>query len=107
MEVHSGDDMLVMADLGFDGLHKKVRIRLYGVDTPDAFKASGDTEAGKVRSEVRSMVLGKECYIDVHKTSLRYWIVTLHSIIDGQDVGVNQFLVDRGYIFKREPHGER
>lgn len=99
LEVHSGDDMIVMADLNIDGLHKKIRVRLDGVDAPDAYKAAPDTEAGIVRNTVRDLVMRNDCYIDVHKTTPRYWMVTLHAILDGVDTSINKYLADKGYIF--------
>ena len=51
-EVFSGDDLIVMIDLGVENLFMKRRIRLHGVDTPNAVKEQKDTDAGKIRTLV-------------------------------------------------------
>ena len=100
LEVHSGDDLILMVDLGVDDLFKKVRARLFGVDTPDAYKADSTTEAGKIREDVRKTVVSRDCYVDVNKVNSSGWVVTLHVIKDGTDLNLNTHLADMGYIYK-------
>lgn len=103
MEVLSGDDMVLMVDLGVDGLFKKVRARLHKVDTPDAFRSSPESEAQAVRRDVLALISGKTCYVDVHSSKKSGWIVTLYteSAENGDDtVCVNTYLTGMGYIYK-------
>jgi len=101
-EVHSGDDLVLMVDLGVDGLHKKVRVRLHGVDTPDAFKSSNKTEAGEVRDTVRKLTMGRKCNVHVHTQGRGGWIVTL-SICndDGSLTNLNKILAEAGHVYSR------
>lgn len=104
LEVHSGDDLLLLVDLGIEGLYKKVRARLYGVDTPDAHKENAGTEAGKIRDVVRRLTQNVECVIEVHSSTSRGgWKVTLYRVpISGAPESVNEVLRAQGYVFKRE-----
>lgn len=101
-QVHSGDDMIVMADLGIDGLHKRTRVRLRGVDTPDAYKEKAESRAGKVREQVRRLVLNKPCYIDVHSQGKSSWIVTLYVSDEGEEVCLNDMLIESGYVYQQK-----
>lgn len=100
-QVHSGDDLLAMVDLGIDGLHKRTRLRLRGVDTPDAYKEKADSRAGGVREQVRRMVLNKTCDITVHAEGKGGWIVTLHFEDQGEPLCLNDLLMEMGYVYKR------
>lgn len=102
MDVISGDDLILMVDLGVDDLYKRVRARLYQVDTPDAYRHGGDTVAGAVRGFVRKLVRGRECRIHVHSQGKGGWIVTLF-IQDketDEDLNLNALLISKGYVFK-------
>lgn len=101
-EVHSGDDLVLMVNLGVDGLFKRVRARLKGVDTPSAFKAARDTEAGAVRDMLRSLVSKGRCSVELHAHGKGGWLVTLFvNQKDGQTVvNVNELLIARGYVYQ-------
>lgn len=99
-DVRSGDDLIVLVELGIDDLYKKVRCRLRGVDTPDAYKASRETLAGQIRTEVRRITLEHKCKIIVSAMNRNGWIVDL--IIMPKDdvpVNVNELLMQRGYVY--------
>lgn len=98
-EVHSGDDLIILVDLGVDGLYKKVRARLKGVDAPDAYKEDSATEAGKIRDTVKSKVLNSTCKIELHAEKRSVWIITLWAKSDDGDTSLNQYLMDLGYTF--------
>lgn len=103
IEVHSGDDLICLVDLNVDGLYKKIRVRLAGVDTPDAYQQSLDTPAGQVRETVRKLTAGKGCQIDVHSQARGGWVVTLwiEEETDGTKlVNLNEALVKQGFVFK-------
>ncbi len=102
IEVHSGDDLICLVDLNIDGLYKKTRVRLAGVDTPDAYQQSIDTPAGQVRETVRKLTAGKPCQIDVHSQARGGWVVTLWIEETDNDklTNLNETLVKEGFIFK-------
>ena len=99
-EVHSGDDFILLIDLGVDGLYKRTRCRLYGVDAPNAYKAKADTEAGLVRDEVKRLVAAGRCLVELVSEGKGGWIVRMH-IIDssGHDFDLNSLLRDQGYVY--------
>jgi len=101
-EVHSGDDLILLVSLGIDNLYKKVRVRLQGVDTPDAYKAGIGTEAGRIRDQVNQLVKGKKCVIIAHSQSSGKggWVVTLHIDNSMQTETLNEILRQEGYVFR-------
>lgn len=101
-EVHSGDDFILLVDLGVDGLYKRVRARLHGVDAPNAYKAGPGTEAGIVRDEVKNM-LGGRCRVDVVSEGKGGWVVRLHTHTVTGFVCINDVLRDKGYVYN-PPH---
>jgi endonuclease YncB( thermonuclease family) len=102
IEVHSGDDLVVLVDLGIDDLYKRTRVRLAGCDTPDAYQKAVDTTAGRVREKVRRLTAGRPCQIDVHSQGRGGWKVTLWAATEDSDslLNINKILVDDGFIFK-------
>jgi hypothetical protein len=101
-KVHSGDDLILMVDLGVDSLYKRVRARLQGVDTPDAYKANAETEAGRIRERVRRLVSHKHCIVDVHTTGKGGWVVTLYVALDNEELmNVNDVLRAMGFVYNR------
>ncbi len=103
-EVHSGDDFILLVNLGIDGLYKKTRARLYGVDAPNAYKAKSDSEAGAIRDEVKRLVLNTQCSIDLVSEGKGGWIVTLY-VVDPRkpEVNVNEYLKNKGFVFSTSP----
>lgn len=99
-EVFSGDDLIAMVDLGVENLWKRQRIRLSGVDTPPAINATGDTEAGQIRSHVRALTRGRKGKITVITRNTNSWVVTLVIETPEGSVDINQLLIGRGYQFK-------
>lgn len=104
LDVHSGDDLIVLADLGMDGLYKKVRVRLKGVDTPDAYHSGPETEAGKIREYVKQLVKGKKVFMEVHNIVKHgtNWVVTIYLGDDSNSQSLNAMLIDMGYVFITE-----
>lgn len=98
-EVHSADDFILMVNLGVDGLYKRTRVRLHGVDAPNAYKARADTEAGMIRDEVKDLLAGK-CLVDVVSEGKGGWIADI-TVFDSsnQPKSLNTLLRDRGYIY--------
>lgn len=103
-EVHSGDDLILLVDLGVDGLHKRVRARLKGVDTPSAFRAAKSTEAGQIRDMIRNLVSAGKCSIKLHAEGKGGWLVSLFVGSGDTVTCVNEELISKGYVYqpKRE-----
>lgn len=100
-EVHSGDDLVLMVNLGVDGLFKRVRARLKGVDTPSAFRAAKDTEAGEVRDTLKALVARGRCSIELHSHGKGGWLVTLYiSTKDDQRLNANELMMAKGYVYR-------
>lgn len=101
-EVFSGDDLILMIDLGVENLHLRQRVRLHGVDTPSAVNSSPDTEAGKIRSYVRNLTRDRPAKILLLTRVGGSWVgvVTIHTR-DGE-VNLNDDLIAKGHQFKRE-----
>lgn len=100
-EVHSGDDLILMVNLNIDGLFKRVRARLKGVDTPSAFKAGKGTEAGEIRDMLRSLVSTAKCSIELHAYGRGGWVVTLLATRRGSEtINVNELLISKGYVYQ-------
>lgn len=102
-EVHSGDDLVVLVDLGVDGLYKRTRIRLHGVDAPNAYKAKVGTEAGLLRDEIRKLTGGK-CRIELVSEGRGGWLVRLFAFVSDnkhhEEININELLKSRGYVYK-------
>ena len=103
LEVHSGDDITVLVDLGIDDLYKKVRCRLLGVDTPSAFNAKEGDEAISVKKTVQTRLSQRIVIIVVHKMNKSSWLVDM--LIPGlkskETKNLNQLLIDLGYTFSK------
>lgn len=106
-EVHSGDDLVVLVNLGVDGLFKKVRARLRGVDTPSAYKAKHSTEAGTVRDDVRSVIGKHPCTLLLHSNGRGGWLITLTIHPPGAEpINLNEYLISKGYVFQSKSEQE-
>ncbi len=105
-EVYSADDMLIQVDLLIAGVQIQKRARLHGVDAPDAFKKSPDSEGGRLRDEVRRLVKGT-CKISIVKEVKGDLIVTLFYDRQGAQVNLNEELRERGFIFTYTERKER
>ena len=103
LEIHSGDDLTLMVDLGIDNLHKRVRCRLRGVDTPDAFKAEEDSDAIRIKGTVETRLKGKLVVIDVHRCGRGGWVVTMKIPMgNGKLQNINDMLMSMGYVYERK-----
>lgn len=88
-----------MVNLGVDGIYKRTRVRLHGVDAPNAYKAAADTEAGKVRDDVKRLTRDK-CLVEVISEGKGGWIVTMTVFDDdGQPINLNSLMRDKGYVY--------
>lgn len=100
-EVFSGDDLIAFVDLGVENLFKKQRLRLAGVDTPNAINATGNTEAGQLRTFVRNLTRGRKGKLVIVSRNTNSWVVTLTVETPEGPVNVNEYLIGQGYKFQR------
>lgn len=105
-EVFSGDDLVVMVDLGVENLWKRQRVRLAGVDTPNAVNAREDTQAGEIRREVRALARNKKGQLTIVSRNSNSWVVQLTVTTPVGPVDVNKMLIDKGYEFKASKRPE-
>lgn len=98
-EVYSGDDLILMVDLGVEDLWKRVRARLHGVDTPNAVKEKGNTIAGSIRERVRDLVRHKRGRIVVVNRNDRNWVVRLEIESPQGAFCLNDLLIKEGYVY--------
>lgn len=101
-EVYSGDDLVVMVDLGTEDLWKRQRIRLHGVDTPNGMAAAADTNAGKVRTYVRSLTKGRKVHIEVISRTANSWVAVVHVETHTGLHNLNEDLIAQGFKYTRE-----
>ena len=99
-EVFSGDDLIAMIDLGVENLWRKQRIRLAGVDTPNAVKEGVNTPAGVIRTYIRNLTRGKPATLTVEHKNVSSWVVTLIVQTPTGPVNVNEYLISQGFQFK-------
>jgi len=102
VEVFSGDDLIVMVDLEVESLFKKQRVRLHGVDTPNAVRSGSETEAGKLRSYVKALCKGRKLQIEVKSRGVSSWVIVAWVITDSGEHNLNEDLIDQGFGYKRE-----
>lgn len=99
-EVFSGDDLVVMVDLGVQNLWMKQRVRLSGVDTPNAISAGADTAAGAVRNEVRMLARNKKAKLTIVSKNTSSWVVTLVVQTPEGEVNLNDRLIAQGFKYQ-------
>lgn len=102
--IYSADDLILMLDLGHDGLYKLTRCRLAGVDTPSTFNSTS-TEAENLKNFVsKALNQGKESYVEVVSFRTNSWLVSLFTKDPETKafVSINQVLMNNGYVFKKE-----
>lgn len=100
-EVFSGDDLIVLIDLGVDNLWKRQRVRLAGVDAPSAVNAAEGTEAGQVRRQVKQLVRYRRGEFTVQSKLANSWVGTLVVEATTGVVNLNEMLLAQGYVFKK------
>lgn len=98
-DVYSGDDLILMVDLGVEGLWKRQRVRLHGVDTPNAVNVGEDTEAGKVRKQVRDIVRNRRGVFQVVARNSKSWVGVLIVESPAGVLNINEHLQGQGYVF--------
>lgn len=95
VEVIDGDTVDVAIDLGFSIQHI-VRLRLYGINTPEIRTRDLEEKALgiKATNRVVELVEGKIIRVSTHKTSDKYGRYLADIYID--DICINKLLLDEG-----------
>ena len=99
-DVYDGDTITVNIDLGFFITIREVKLRLYGIDTPEV---RGDSrEDGLVaRDYLRTLILDRDVIIETMKDRKgkygRWLAIVWIQDIDGQEVNVNELLIEKGF----------
>lgn len=101
-EVFSGDDLVLMVDLGAENLHLRQRVRLHGVDTPNAINEGPDTDAGKVRGYVRNITRDRPVRVRLVSRIGGSWVAVVVITTRDGELNLNDDLIAQGFAFKRE-----
>ncbi len=96
-DVFSGDDLVVMVDLGAEDLWKRQRVRLHGVDTPNGMSSAPGSSAGQIRTYVRNLVKGKKVRIEVVKRTTNSWVSIVVVETPTGDHNLNEDLIAKGF----------
>jgi len=100
--VYDGDTFHADVDLGFRAHMKKLKFRMYGIDTPELRGGTDETKAAAraARDRLKELVLNKQVKIYSHRdTTGKYgrWLADVEIEIDGAPQHVNAMLVDEGH----------
>lgn len=94
-DVYDGDTVTADVDLGFYMIQKKVKIRLYGIDTPELRAKEPELRlaAQNARDALRKHVLNQPVILRCYgKGKYGRWLC---EIFVG-DINVNQWLIEKG-----------
>lgn len=102
LQVFSGDDLIVLVDLQVESLFKKQRVRLFGVDAPNAVRSKTETAAGQIRAYVRALCKNRKIELKVISRGAASWVVTAWVVTENGLHNLNEDLIAQGYAYKRE-----
>jgi endonuclease YncB( thermonuclease family) len=100
-EVFSGDDLVILVDLKVEDLWKRQRVRLHGVDTPNAVNAGAGTEAGKLRTYVRNLVKGRRVQVTIISKINNSWVAIVNVETPEGLHNLNDDLIGQGYRYQQ------
>jgi len=103
--IYSGDDLILLLDLGHDGLYRLTRCRLVGVDAPSTFNNDNE-EAIKLKNFVsKALNNSSDSYVEVSSYLNNSWLVTLFTKDKETQAytSLNQVLINNGYVFNKRP----
>lgn len=102
--IYSADDLILMLDLGHDGLYRLTRCRLVGVDAPSTFNSKNEEAVNLKNFVSKALNLSSESFIEVSSYLTNSWLVVLYTKDPKTQafVSLNQVLINNGYVFKRE-----
>lgn len=98
LSVYDGDTCTADIQLGFYVIAHKVKLRLYGINTPEIRGGTAETKKAGItaRDWLREQILDKEVVIkSFGKGKYGRWLVEIYLEEDG--VSLNQQLIDKGF----------
>ena len=97
LSVYDGDTVTADIQLGFYVIAHKVKLRLYGINTPEIRGGTAETKKAGItaRDWLREKVTGKEVTVkSFGKGKYGRWLTELY--LDGEETSLNQQLIDQG-----------
>jgi len=109
VKVVDGDTLDLVVDLGFD-IFQKMRVRLFGIDTPEVYGVKHDSEEyarGKLSSDFVKKMLHPGAKVSMHsvkdkKGKYGRYLATVFCDVDGVLTNLNDLLVTNGLAIKKE-----
>ena len=104
LSIYGADDLILMLNLGHDGLYKRTRCRLHGVDAPSTYNSDNE-EAKKLKNFViKALKDSKDSHVEVVSYLNNSWMVILYTKDPETKayVSLNQVLINNGYVYTRE-----
>lgn len=96
VDVHDGDTVTAIVDLGFR-IQTEIKIRLYGINTPEITGASRE-EGLKSKQRVVSLIMGKNVILKTYKDKQEKfgrWLADIY-INEKSTKSINQTLIEEG-----------
>ena len=97
LSVYDGDTVTADVQLGFYVIAHKVKLRLYGINTPEIRGGTAETKKAGItaRDWLREKVLDKELTVkSFGKGKYGRWLVELY--LDDEETSLNQQLIEQG-----------
>lgn len=96
IDVHDGDTVTAIVDLGFR-IQTEIKIRLYGINTPEITGASRE-EGLKSKQRVVGLIMGKNVILKTYKDKQEKfgrWLADIY-INEKSTKSINQTLIEEG-----------
>ena len=97
-DVYDGDTVTADIDLGFKAHQKGVKLRLFGIDTPEV-RGEERPEGLVSKKYLSDLILGKQVILKTYKDKTgKYgrWLAEIYLDAESK-ISVNQMLVKEGY----------
>ena len=98
LSVYDGDTVTADIQLGFYVIAHKVKLRLYGINTPEIRGGTAETKKAGItaRDWLREQILDKEVTLkSFGKGKYGRWLVDIY--LDEDETSLNQQLIDKGF----------
>lgn len=98
LSVYDGDTCTADIQLGFYVIAHKVKLRLYGINTPEIRGGTAETKKAGItaRDWLREQILDKEVTVkSFGKGKYGRWLVEIY--LEEDEISLNQQLIDKGF----------
>ena len=98
LSVYDGDTVTADIQLGFYVIAHKVKLRLYGINTPEIRGGTAETKKAGItaRDWLREQILDKEVTVkSFGKGKYGRWLVDIY--LNEDETSLNQQLIDKGF----------